>query len=115
MGVTGDGSWLVGASWDPLGGAGASFHWWGGLGLERLMVWAGGALGVEGAGRPSSPTSMAYPNLMPFNFIRFFFLYHTSIVFRYKKGHPALVMEKTKPIKQNKITKETISSFLLGS
>jgi len=49
----------VGASWDPLGGAGASLVCWRGLGVERSMVWVEGASGVEGAGWPSSPTSMA--------------------------------------------------------
>ena len=32
----------------------------------------------------------------------FFFFYHAFIVFRYKKLHAALAMEKTKPINQNK-------------
>jgi len=36
-----------------------SFAWGMGMGVERSTVWAGGASGVEGAGRPSSPTSMA--------------------------------------------------------
>jgi len=36
-----------------------SFDWRTGLGVERSTVWAGGALGVEGVGWPSSPTSMA--------------------------------------------------------
>jgi len=49
----------VGAGWDPLGGAGALLVCSRDLGLERLMVWAGGASGVEGAGWPSSPTSRA--------------------------------------------------------
>jgi len=59
-GVTGGGAWPVGAGWGPLvGGAGAFLVYWGGLGVERLMVWVEGTSGVEGAGRPSSPTSMA--------------------------------------------------------
>ena len=58
-GVTGGGAWPVGAGWDPLGGAGASLVCWRGLGVERLMVWAEGASGVQGAGWLSSPTSMA--------------------------------------------------------
>jgi len=41
------------------GGAGVSLVCWRGLGVERSMVWAERALGVEGAGWPSSPTSMA--------------------------------------------------------
>jgi len=49
----------VGAGWDPLGGAGASLDCWRGLGVERWMAWVEGASGVVGAGRPSSPTSMA--------------------------------------------------------
>ena len=35
-----------------------------------------------------------------FFFSFFFFLYHAFIVFRYKKLHVALAMEKTKPINQ---------------
>jgi len=39
----------------------------------------------------------------------FFFLFynHAFIVFRYKKPHAALAMERTKPINPNKITKES--------
>ena len=48
----------VGAGQGPLGGAPVSLDWRG-LGVERSIVWAEGALGVQGAGRPSSPTSMA--------------------------------------------------------
>jgi len=47
---------LAGTRW---GGAVASLDWWRGLGVERSIVWGGGASGVEGAGPPSSPTSMA--------------------------------------------------------
>jgi len=57
-GVTGGRPWPVGAGWDPLQGAGASLDCWRGLGVERSIVWAGGASGVVGAGRPSSLTSM---------------------------------------------------------
>jgi len=49
----------VGAGWDPLGGAVASRDCWRGLGVERSTERAKGASGVVGAGRPSSPTSMA--------------------------------------------------------
>ena len=49
----------MGAGWDLLGGAGESLDCWRGLGVERSIVWAEGALGVVGAGWPSSPTSMA--------------------------------------------------------
>ena len=49
----------MGAGWDPLGGAGASLVRWAGLGVERSMGRVEGASGVAGAGRPSSPTSMA--------------------------------------------------------
>jgi len=49
----------VGRGWDPLGGAGASRDCWRGLGVERSIGRAEGASGVMGAGRPSSPTSMA--------------------------------------------------------
>ena len=48
----------MGAGWDPLGGAGASRVCWGGLGVERSIVWVEGVSEVPGAGRPSSPTSM---------------------------------------------------------
>ena len=41
----------------------------------------------------------------------FFFLYHAFIVFRYKKLHAVLAMEKTKPIDQKTLTKETILWF----
>jgi len=58
-GVTGGRPLAVGAGWDPLGGAGASRDYWRGLGVKRSMRRADGALGVVGAGRPSSPTSMA--------------------------------------------------------
>ena len=47
------------------------------------------------------------PNPMPF----FFFFYHAFIVFRYKKLRAALAMERTKPIIQKQITKETHSSL----
>jgi len=49
----------VGAGWDPLGGAGTSLVCWRGRGVERSMVWAEGASGVEGPGWPLSPTSIA--------------------------------------------------------
>ena len=42
-------------------------------------------------------------------FFFFFFLYHAFIVFRYKKLHAALAMEKTKPINQNKHIKNQLS------
>jgi len=58
-GVTGGKPRPVGAGWDPLGGAWVSRDWGGGLGVERSMGWADGALGLVGAGRASSPTSMA--------------------------------------------------------
>ena len=58
-GVTGGRPVQVGAGWDPLGGTGASQDCWRGLGVERSMGKADGASGVEGAGRPSSLTSMA--------------------------------------------------------
>jgi len=58
-GVTGRGAWLVGAGWGPLGGVGVSLVCRRSLRVERSMAWAGGALAVEGAGWPSSPTSMA--------------------------------------------------------
>jgi len=58
VGVTASGTWPVGAGWGPLGSARASLGRRGGLGVERSTVWVAGALGVEGAWRPSSPPSM---------------------------------------------------------
>jgi len=58
VGVTGSGTWPVGAGWGPLGGARASLGRRGGLGVDRSTVWVAGTLGVEGAWRQSSPTSM---------------------------------------------------------
>jgi len=40
-------------------------------------------------------------------FFFFFFCNHAFIVFRYKKPHAALAMERTKPINPNKITNES--------
>jgi len=40
-------------------------------------------------------------------FFFFFFCNHAFIVFRYKKPHAALAMERTKPINQKQITKES--------
>ena len=42
-----------------------------------------------------------------FFFFLFFFCNHAFIVFRYKKPHAALAMERTKPINQKQITKES--------
>jgi len=58
-GVTGGGPCPVGAGWDPLEWVGASVGCWRGLGVERSMVWVVGPSAVAGAGRPSSPKSMA--------------------------------------------------------
>ena len=58
-GVKGSGTWPEGAGLGPLGGAKVLLVCRGGLGVERSMVWVEGASGVVGAGRPSSPTSMA--------------------------------------------------------
>jgi len=56
--VAGPCQWvLAGTRW---GGPGASRDCWRGLGVERSMGRAEGASGVVGAGRPSSPTSMAF-------------------------------------------------------
>ena len=41
-----------------------------------------------------------------FFFFFFFFCNHAFIVFRYKKPHAALAMERTKPINQKQVTKE---------
>ena len=49
----------MGAEWSPLGGAGASAVWRGGLRVERSTCEPQGALGVEGARWPLSPTAMA--------------------------------------------------------
>jgi len=42
-----------------------------------------------------------------FSFFFFFFCNHVLFVFRYKKPHAALAMEKTKPINQKQVTKES--------
>jgi len=57
------------------------------------------ARGVEEIVRDPKPLS---------SFFFFFFFYHAFIVSRYKKLRAALAMERTKPINQNKKTKETI-------
>jgi len=49
-----------------------------------------------------------HPNPQPFFFF-FFFFYHAFIVFRYKKLHAALAMERTKHINQNKQQKKPSS------
>jgi len=55
--VAGPGQWvLAGTRW---GGAGASLECWRGLWVERSVGLVEGASEVGGAGRPSSPTSMA--------------------------------------------------------
>jgi len=43
--------------------------------------------------------------LVVFLFFSFFFCNHAFIVFRYKKPHAALAMERTKPINQKNINK----------
>ena len=43
-----------------------------------------------------------------------FFLYHAFIVLRYKKLRAALARERTKPINQNNLTKETTYLFHRG-
>jgi len=42
-----------------------------------------------------------------FSFFFFFFCNHAFIAFRYKKPHAVLAMERTKPINQKQITKES--------
>ena len=42
----------------------------------------------------------------------FFFFLSSLYCFSYKKLRAVLAMEGTKPINQNKVTKETISTFL---
>jgi len=46
---------------------------------------------------------------IPWSFFSFFFFFcnHAFILFRYKKPHAALAMERTKPINQKHITKES--------
>jgi len=56
-GVTGSGTWPVGSGWGLLGSARASLGQRG-LGVDWSPVWVAGALGVEGAWRQSSTTSM---------------------------------------------------------
>ena len=45
----------------------------------------------------------------------FFFCNHAFIVFRYKKPHAALAMERTKPINQKHITKESHGTNLIST
>jgi len=47
-GVTGSGTWPVGAGWGPLGGARASLERRGALGVGRSMVWVVGGFGSRG-------------------------------------------------------------------
>jgi len=48
-------------------------------------------------------------------FFFFFFCNHAFIVFRYKKPHAALAMERTKPINQKHITKESHGTNLIST
>ena len=45
----------------------------------------------------------------------FFFFNHAFIFFRYKKPHAALAIEKTKPINQKPITKESHGTNLIST
>ena len=56
---------------------------------------------VKSRGRKIEGAEHAYP-LVVFFLLFFFFCNHSFIVFRYKKPHAALAMEKTKPINQKK-------------
>jgi len=47
--------------------------------------------------------------------LSFFFCNHAFIVFRYKKPHAALAMEKTKPINQKPITNESHGTNLIST
>ena len=49
---------------------------------------------------------MSYP-LVVFSFFFLFFCNHAFIVLRYKKPRAALAMERTKPINQKQLTKES--------
>jgi len=53
--------------------------------------------------------------LVAFFFLSFFFCNHAFIVFRYKKPHAALAMEKTKPIKQKQLTKESYGTSQIST
>jgi len=50
--------------------------------------------------------------LVAFSSFFLFFCNHAFIVFRYKKPDAALAMEKTKPINQKQITKESHGTSL---
>jgi len=43
-------------------------------------------------------------------FFFFFFCNHAFIILRHKKPHTALAMERTKPINQKQITKESLGT-----
>jgi len=58
-GVTGGRPGPEGGGRGLLGGEGSFPEWRGVLGVQSSMVWVEGALRVEGACWPSSPTSMA--------------------------------------------------------
>jgi len=55
--------------------------------------------------------------LVAFFFLFFFFFFcpHVFIVFRYKKPHAALAMERTKPTNQKHITKESHGTNLIST
>ena len=68
-----------------------------------MMISRGGEISIAGGGGEmvSAPISWSF-------FFSFFFFYnHAFIVFRYKRPHAALAMERTKPINQKQITKES--------
>jgi len=48
-------------------------------------------------------------------FFFFFFVIMRSLFFRYKKPHAALAMERTKPINQKHITKESHGTNLIST
>ena len=54
--------------------------------------------------------SSVVAGLFFFFFFFFFFVIMRSLFLRYKKPHAALAMEKTKPINQKQITKESHST-----
>ena len=68
------------------------------------MISRGVEISIAGGG---GEIVRAYLLVDIFFFFFFFFCNHVFIVFRYKKPHAALAMERTKPINPNKITKES--------
>jgi len=71
---------------------------------EGKKVWRRAVAGFTLGGEQ---TTLSAAGLSLGRFFSFFFCNHAFIVFRYKKPHAALAMERTEPINQKQITKES--------